>query len=70
MDSSAKVESKLRRVPKGFNEARKVRVVARIKSFADQVLDGGSMASWISVNKPDGDASDSVTISFGGQPVR
>ncbi|XP_022972990.1 kinesin-like protein KIN-10C isoform X1 [Cucurbita maxima] len=69
MDSSAKVESKLRRVPKGFNEARKVRVVARIKSFADQVLDGGSMASWISVNKPDGDASDSVTISFGGQPV-
>lgn len=70
MDSSSKVNSELTRVPKGFNEERKVRVVVKIKSLPGQELDGGSTASWISVHKPDGDASNSVTISFGDQPVR
>lgn len=69
MDSSSKVNSELTRVPKGFNEERKVRVVVKIKSLPGQELDGGSTASWISVHKPDGDASNSVTISFGDQPV-
>nr|ADN34291.1 kinesin-like protein [Cucumis melo subsp. melo] len=62
MDSSS-------RALKGFKEGRKVRVIAKIKSLPGQEIDGGSTASWISVNKPDGDASESVTISFGDQPV-
>ncbi|XP_038906742.1 kinesin-like protein KIN-10C [Benincasa hispida] len=58
MDSSSKV-----------NPGRKVRAVVKIKSLPDQELDGGSTTSWISVKKPDGEASDSVTISFGDQPL-
>ncbi|XP_022159848.1 kinesin-like protein KIN-10C isoform X3 [Momordica charantia] len=63
MASCTKDNLELRRAAKGFNEGRKVRVVAKIRSS-----DGGTTTSWISVNKPDGDASQSVTISFGDQP--
>ena len=63
MDSSS-------RALKGFKEGRKVRVIAKIKSLPGQEIDGESTASWISVNKPNGDASESVAISFGDQPVR
>ncbi|XP_011654834.1 kinesin-like protein KIN-10C isoform X1 [Cucumis sativus] len=62
MDSSS-------RALKGFKEGRKVRVIAKIKSLPGQEIDGESTASWISVNKPNGDASESVAISFGDQPV-
>ncbi|XP_050253263.1 kinesin-like protein KIN-10C isoform X1 [Quercus robur] len=47
---------------KAFNPTRKVRVVAKIRGFADSE---SSTAPWISVNKPNGEISDSVTISFG-----
>ncbi|KAK7831428.1 kinesin-like protein kin-10c, partial [Quercus suber] len=52
---------------KAFNPTRKVRVVAKIRGFADSE---SSTAPWISVNKPNGEISDSVTISFGDSGSR
>ncbi|KAM4069014.1 hypothetical protein ACB094_12G057000 [Castanea mollissima] len=52
---------------KAVNATRKVRVVAKIRGFADSE---SSTAPWISVNKPNGEISDSVTISFGDSGSR
>ncbi|XP_030925959.1 kinesin-like protein KIN-10C isoform X2 [Quercus lobata] len=52
---------------KAFNPTRMVRVVAKIRGFADSE---SSTALWISVNKPNGEISDSVTISFGDSGSR
>ncbi|GMY39578.1 kinesin-like protein KIN-10C isoform X2 [Fagus crenata] len=43
---------------------RKVRVVAKIRGFTDS---DSSTTPWISVNKPNGEASESVTVSFRDQ---
>ncbi|GMY39579.1 kinesin-like protein KIN-10C isoform X2 [Fagus crenata] len=46
---------------------RKVRVVAKIRGFTDS---DSSTTPWISVNKPNGEASESVTVSFRDQSGR
>lgn len=45
----------------GLNPSKKVRVIAKIRGFAD--LEAES-ANWVSVDKPKGDESSSVTVSF------
>ncbi|PON44190.1 Kinesin-like protein [Trema orientale] len=52
-----------------LNPSRKVRVVAKIRGFTDREAEFASGVSWISVNKPNGEASESVTVSFGDQSV-
>ncbi|KAK6262343.1 hypothetical protein QUC31_008159 [Theobroma cacao] len=53
----------------GPNQGRKARVIAKIKGFTDLKTESADEASgkWISVHKPKGDDSESVTISFGDQ---
>ncbi|EOY23230.1 ATP binding microtubule motor family protein, putative isoform 1 [Theobroma cacao] len=53
----------------GPNQGRKARVIAKIKGFTDLKTESTDEASgkWISVHKPKGDDSESVTISFGDQ---
>ncbi|GMN44584.1 hypothetical protein TIFTF001_013786 [Ficus carica] len=51
----------------GSNPSRKVRLVAKVRDFTDQEADLPSGFSWISVNKPNGEASEPVTVSFGDQ---
>lgn len=53
-----------------LNSSRKVRVVAKVRGFTDQEAEFATRASWISVNKPNGEASDTVTVSFGDQSAR
>ncbi|XP_061997251.1 kinesin-like protein KIN-10C isoform X1 [Rosa rugosa] len=49
------------------NTSRKVRLVAKIGGVADPAAEVSGGVSWISVNKPAGEASDSVTLSFRDQ---
>ncbi|XP_062120390.1 kinesin-like protein KIN-10C isoform X2 [Humulus lupulus] len=51
----------------GFNPSKKVRVVAKLRGLTDQEAELSSGISWISVKKPNGEASDTVTIYFGDQ---
>ncbi|OMO59575.1 ATP binding microtubule motor family protein [Corchorus olitorius] len=53
----------------GLNQGRKARVIAKIKGFTDLEPETADEASrrWISVHKPNGDDSETVTISFGHQ---
>ncbi|XP_034203992.1 kinesin-like protein KIN-10C isoform X1 [Prunus dulcis] len=46
------------------NPSRKVRFVAKIRGFTGPEGELSSEVSWISVNKPKGEASESVTLSF------
>ena len=50
--------------------SRKVRLVAKIGGAEDPAAEGSGEVSWISVNKPGGEASDSVTLSFRDQSAR
>lgn len=52
------------------NTSRKVRVVAKIGGFADPEAELSSGYSWISVNKPTGEASEGVALSFREQSAR
>lgn len=58
----------------GLNQVRKgkARVIAKIKGFTDLEPESVDEASrkLISVHKPSGDDSDTVTVSFGDQPAR
>lgn len=59
--------------PSKATACRKVRVVAKIRGLTPSeaqmpTSSGMSTAPWISVNKPNGEASDGVTISFQHQP--
>ena len=54
----------------GLNPSRKVRVVAKIRGFNDLKAEFPSGVSWISVNKTNGEASETVTISFGDKSTR
>ncbi|KDO51999.1 hypothetical protein CISIN_1g035971mg, partial [Citrus sinensis] len=49
----------------GLNISKKARVIAKIRGFAD--LEAES-ANWVCIQKPNGEDSDSVTVSFGEQP--
>lgn len=49
----------------GLNRSKKVRVIAKIRGFAHP---GAESANWICIQKPNGEDSDSVTVSFGEQP--
>ncbi|XWS37853.1 hypothetical protein CRYUN_Cryun19dG0081100 [Craigia yunnanensis] len=53
----------------GLNQGRKARVIAKIKGFTDLEPESANEASrrWISIHKPKGDDSDTVTVSFGDQ---
>ncbi|XP_020412305.1 kinesin-like protein KIN-10C isoform X3 [Prunus persica] len=52
------------KTPMRPNPSRKVRVVAKIRGFTGPEGELSSEVSWISVNKPKGEASESVTLSF------
>ncbi|OMO71773.1 kinesin-like protein KIF22-like protein [Corchorus olitorius] len=56
----------------GLNQGRKARVIAKIKGFTDLEPETADEASrrWISVHKPNGDDSETVTVSFGDQSAR
>ncbi|EXC19146.1 Kinesin-like protein KIF22 [Morus notabilis] len=45
--------------------SRKVRLIAKIRGFSDREAEFPTGSSWISVNKPNGDASKPVTVTFG-----
>ncbi|KAM5557373.1 kinesin-like protein KIN-10C [Rosa sericea] len=49
------------------NTSRKVRLLAKIGGLSDSSAEVSGGVSWISVNKPAGEASDSVTLSFRDQ---
>ncbi|XP_015878132.1 kinesin-like protein KIN-10C isoform X3 [Ziziphus jujuba] len=51
----------------GLNPSRKVRIVAKIRGFTDLEADFPSGVSWISTKKPKGEASETVSLSFGDQ---
>lgn len=51
----------------GLNPSRKVRVVVKIRGFTDLEADFPSGVSWISTKKPKGEASETVSLSFGDQ---
>ncbi|KAF4353600.1 hypothetical protein F8388_017775 [Cannabis sativa] len=51
----------------GFNPSRKIRVVAKLRGLTDKEAELSTDLSWISVKKPNGEASETVTISFGDQ---
>lgn len=48
----------------------KVRVVAKIRGFTGLEAGIPSGVSWISAKKPNGEASGTVTLSFGEQSAR
>lgn len=50
--------------------APKVRVVAKIRRFAGLEAELPSGAPWISAKKPNGEASETVALSFGEQSAR
>ena len=52
------------------NTSRKVRIVAKIGAVADPAAEVSGGASWISVNRPAGEASESVALSFRDQSAR
>ncbi|XP_059462605.1 kinesin-like protein KIN-10C [Corylus avellana] len=54
--------------PSKATACRKVRVVAKIRDFTGSETENSTDSPWISVNKPSGEASNSVTISFRDQP--
>jgi hypothetical protein len=56
--------------PSKATACRKVRVVAKIRGFTGSEAEISTDSPWISVNKPSGEASDNVTISFRDQPGR
>ncbi|KAK9021825.1 hypothetical protein V6N11_011793 [Hibiscus sabdariffa] len=49
----------------GPNQGRKARVIAKIKGFTD--LEPEASGRWISVHRPKGDDSETVTVSFGDE---
>ncbi|KAK8537147.1 hypothetical protein V6N13_042093 [Hibiscus sabdariffa] len=49
----------------GPNQGRKARVIAKIKGFTD--LEPEASGEWISVHRPKGDDSETVTVSFGDE---
>ncbi|KAK8599472.1 hypothetical protein V6N13_077393 [Hibiscus sabdariffa] len=49
----------------GPNQARKARVIAKIKGFTD--LEPDTSGKWISVHRPNGDDSGTITVSFGDE---
>ena len=48
----------------GLNISKKARVIAKIRRFTD--LEAES-ANWVCIQKPNGEDSDSVTVSFAGE---
>ena len=58
----------------GPNAGRKVRVVAKVRGFSGPEPDSEPRSSrtvdWVTVNKPLGENSEGVTISFGEQSSR
>lgn len=48
----------------------KVRVVAKIRGFTGLEAELPNGVSWISAKKPNGEASETVTLSFGEQSAR
>lgn len=54
------------------NRGRKARVIAKIKGFTDLEPESVNKASgkWISVHRPKGDDSETVSVSFGDESTR
>ena len=55
-----------------WNPSRKIRIVGKIRGFTDLESQSstGFSGPWISVGKPNGEFSESVTLSFGDHPTR
>ncbi|KAF8412244.1 hypothetical protein HHK36_000204 [Tetracentron sinense] len=55
----------------GSDSHRKIRIIGKIRASTDEEIESsnanGVVKPWISVQKPNGESSDSVTISFGDQ---
>lgn len=54
-----------------WNPSRKIRIVGKIRGFTDLESQSstGFSGPWISVGKPNGEFSESVTLSFGDHPT-
>ncbi|XP_034711174.1 kinesin-like protein KIN-10C isoform X3 [Vitis riparia] len=54
-----------------WNPSRKIRIVGKIRGFTDLESQSstGFSGPWISVRKPNGEFSESVTLSFGDHPT-
>ncbi|OIW20234.1 hypothetical protein TanjilG_07325 [Lupinus angustifolius] len=50
-----------------LNPVRRVRLVAKVRGFSGPVGEASRTVNWVSVNKPEGENSEGVTISFGEQ---
>ncbi|CAL0328604.1 unnamed protein product [Lupinus luteus] len=50
-----------------LNPVRKVRLVAKVRGVSDPVAEPSGPVNWVSVNKPQGENSEGVFISFGEQ---